>query len=438
MNKKQIEQQLAADLQNNIPDVWDRISERMNSPLAEPEFEPVLAGAPTGTPSAHSPQHRMKLRAALFSSLALILAAVVLMVTLLSRSAPPVTIQYPETGYVVIDINPSVQLVLGSDGKVKNVKALNYDAQVLLRSNEDKIIGKSAESASTAVLELAKTLGYISVDKKNNAMLIAVSLADSNSEAALKGKIRDTLKEDFSKQGIYGVVLTDIKSKGYAEKAEKYGITESKMRLIISAEKIGVVFTEAEKPTISVSAIYERMAERSKELENAGSEELSERLEELEEQGEEALEMLTEEIENLLEQMEDFDDAENAAEKLEDILEQIEDGGDTFSILKQLTKELDQIETTDTGLKKLLSDIKRGIQEKQEAYDSLLSDIEKAKTEIIEKQRVLENLNADKNHNHKKDDNFDDDFEDWYEENNKRYVDHWDELKAAWESEFDD
>ena len=55
--------------------------------------------------------------------------------------------------YVGIDINPSVNLVIGEDGKVESVEAANEDAQVMLYG--EVIVGKTAEEAFELIAQLA-------------------------------------------------------------------------------------------------------------------------------------------------------------------------------------------------------------------------------------------------------------------------------------------
>lgn len=70
---------------------------------------------------------------------------------------PPVS---EATGYVSLEINPSIELIVDQYGKVMNVNAANDDARVLLY-NETGIIGATVEEAVKKITRLANNLGYL-------------------------------------------------------------------------------------------------------------------------------------------------------------------------------------------------------------------------------------------------------------------------------------
>jgi len=63
-------------------------------------------------------------------------------------------------GYVSLEINPSIELVIDQYGKVMGINAGNDDARVLLY-NETGIVGATIEDAIKKITTLAKNMGYL-------------------------------------------------------------------------------------------------------------------------------------------------------------------------------------------------------------------------------------------------------------------------------------
>ena len=93
--------------------------------------------------------------------------------------------------YVGIDINPSVNLVIGEDGKVESVEAANEDAQVMLYG--EVIVGKTAEEAFELIAQLAVDCGYLT--EENSGVNVTVVAGDGSAEA--EAKVADVVEASF-------------------------------------------------------------------------------------------------------------------------------------------------------------------------------------------------------------------------------------------------
>lgn len=138
--------------------------------------------------------------------------------------------------YVAIDVNPSVELTLDANEKVLSVKALNEDGSVLL-FNAD-VIGDDVEKATEELVELAKSLGFIS--EINNSVSVSVC---GEKDSEVYGKIKAKFEANGENFGVK--VEGDINitlSKELAKLKELYAdnqaiaaLTLSEFRLIKSA-----------------------------------------------------------------------------------------------------------------------------------------------------------------------------------------------------------
>ncbi len=85
---------------------------------------------------------------------------------------PPYTPVSPTT--IAVDINPSLELEIGTAGVVEAVRALNHDAETILA--ELTLDGQTAEDALDAVIDALVRHGYLTEDQ--NSILISVDNDD--------------------------------------------------------------------------------------------------------------------------------------------------------------------------------------------------------------------------------------------------------------------
>lgn len=452
MKNKDIEKMLRSDLKANEPDVWGRIADGRAREECRVTDEELALAAETVTPQAGSRTSGGGTRrrsAVLAAAICLIaMAAVLLLIFLLPGGGygGGFDIKYSATGYVLLDINPSVQLKLDERGRVTKAVPLNDDARVMLRGRLDGLAGMTDTEAATKILGYAAEVGYVSVDKKTNAVLVSAALDERESEKQLEKKIQTALTKRFKQTGVYGVVITDTKSVDVAAQAEAFGITESKMRLILEARGMGVTVTDAEIPTIAIAEIYERMEDRADALEELVSPELEEEYEALEDRLEDSLETLADRVEEILEVLEEKteemgDEYEDLLDRLEDTLDLIEDaktGAGLEAIFDSIYRELDGIAAGDAELDGLIADVRKQIEKAVEGFSAIRQKIDAEREKLDKKQAQLIDSNRGKNESHQKDKDFDKSYDKWLASQEKLYEEQWDKLKAEWEAELDD
>lgn len=437
MKKKQIESSLRRQLAEQTPDVWERISSNHSQPSMEAQT------AQKGYTVDFSANKTKKvLISAICFVLILSLVLGILLPLVLGRGESG-TIIFPTVGYVSIDINPAVQFVLDKDGKLSSAKPLNEDARIVLKGREGELVGLSADQALIKYVDLAAQTGYISVTKKTNAVLLSAALSDEKSEKNLQTKLQSSLTNHFKEKGIYAVVLTDVKDNDVAQAAQKYGVSESKMRLIFDAQKMGVRVEESEYASISIATLYERMSERADEMEEYGSDELRERLEDAEERAEEKAEESIERLEKLLEKLEDEENVdEDALEAVEEAIETLEDAfedhlnmDDAFDKLNAI---LDTLFFENADAQQLLGQLKEEVKSVAQEFESIEEELQKERERILLLQQQRNEKYAQEFNGYSKPPAFDEEFDDWLKEAEEIYFEYWEELKEQWQKELDD
>lgn len=103
-----------------------------------------------------------------------------------------------DNAYVAVDINPSVEFVV-KDGVVTSVRALNYDARVMLYGSEG-IVGSTPSEAARAVAALALKYGYLTED--NASAALTVESENAESKAQIFESVSAAMTDEASKGGL--------------------------------------------------------------------------------------------------------------------------------------------------------------------------------------------------------------------------------------------
>ncbi len=452
MKNKDIEKQLSRSLSQGKQDVWQSIQQKLPDTSVK---EQVLV-TNTGEATAYDNRRRAKiitLAGALAAAIAIVIALTFILRPLIGGGSSPLPITFDGGACFYVDINPSVQVTLDTEGKVTAVHPLNDDAQVMLAEHKKQLVGKTAEEVAVEIWRLAYNTGYISPTRKNNAVLISGALSDENSTENLNKKLKNKLLKEISANGVYCAVITGKSQSSLAPEAEKYGITASKYALILAAKALGADIKEEEYSDITVSEINQKVADIAEKYDKYDANELENKMKDLAELAEEKAEELVEIIETAIESIEDYIEAtvgeqvaemaEESLERLEDILDKIEERSEDgkkldnlFQLLKTQTYFLTQTPWATDDIKTKLTNLIDIIDSVEEQFTSLNDDIQEYMS-ILNKRGDLEAQAQKDNHNHKKSEKFDDEYEDWLEEVYDDYENDWDSCKKAWDKLFD-
>lgn len=104
-----------------------------------------------------------------------------------------------KSGYVSLDINPSVELVVGEDGLVAGVRGVNEDGLVLLY-NESGIKGETVDKAVEKIVNISIEEGYLTDD--NHVVNVTVSTKDDKYLKKLTDNVNASVKASADKSGL--------------------------------------------------------------------------------------------------------------------------------------------------------------------------------------------------------------------------------------------
>ena len=152
----------------------------------------------------------------------------------------------PSTKRMTVDINPSVEFMIGTDGKVVSVTAENDDGAILIVG--EAFIGKTPEEAVELMVTIAAETGYLvkgNAEKETNTVKISVSGDDEYTK-----KIMDNVNTAAS------AVLAELDINGAIEKVDAL-TTEALRALVIETS----LYTEIEVEAMTEEQMYEALAE---------------------------------------------------------------------------------------------------------------------------------------------------------------------------------
>lgn len=128
---------------------------------------------------------------------------------------------------VSFDVNPSIELNVDKNEKIISAAGLNDDGREVLDGME--LEGTGFEVAVNAIIGSMLQHGYL--DDTANSILLSVSGVDGYDADTLQAKLTDNVSRLLKDCSVLSQNVSDADSE-LVEKAEKYGITVGKARLI--------------------------------------------------------------------------------------------------------------------------------------------------------------------------------------------------------------
>ncbi|RCW41723.1 anti-sigma factor domain-containing protein [Paenibacillus prosopidis] len=172
------------------------------------------------------------------SAAAIVLVLLLPLLMIVQRDAHPVV------AYLSMDINPSVEIGVDGNGKVRELRALNNDGQLIIKGLVFK--GVSLEIVAASILERAKGSHYLDTPNKD-IFITSVLLDDSAAnkldyESILAEKVDQALKSLLAKlaaEAVSANVTTLTIPNELREEAEANGISSGKMAVYLMAKEEG-------------------------------------------------------------------------------------------------------------------------------------------------------------------------------------------------------
>lgn len=127
--------------------------------------------------------------------------------------------------FFTVEINPAVAFVTDKNGVVKQVSAVNPDADIVLSDENtlNKMIGNSLSEAIVIYTDSSARLGYLDISKKGDA--VRISGLDKKTEK-IENDAVSALRKYFCENGIFAVVVGE--TIGVKEFGKRVGIENVK------------------------------------------------------------------------------------------------------------------------------------------------------------------------------------------------------------------
>ena len=223
------------DLKRRLEDELESIAPKMSQRVAN---APIGTSSEGGAKRARAPRRKVRFTVAVSAIAAVLVIAIVLAVVV-----PPLFKTVPEqgeAGYLLMNINPDVEILFDEDGKVTSVKSGNADADVLLadESFRSSLVGESVDTAAAAVAERALEMGYIDGDATSPD---AVGLTVVGGDGV--AKIGAAVRAAFVDAGAACVVVAKTADRAWL--AERFDVAEGELKdMLAEVEKGADAFFE--------------------------------------------------------------------------------------------------------------------------------------------------------------------------------------------------
>lgn len=172
------------------------------------------------------------------SAAALIMVLFLPLLFIMQRDAHPVV------AYVSMDINPSVELGVDENEKVRELRALNEDGELIIKGLQFE--GVNVETVAASILERAKGSHYLDTPNKD-IFITSVLLGDASAlkldyESILTGKVDETLRgmlTQLASEKVSANITTISIPNEVREEATANGISSGKMAVYLMAKEEG-------------------------------------------------------------------------------------------------------------------------------------------------------------------------------------------------------
>ena len=160
-----------------------------------------------------------------------------------------------KSGYVSLDINPSVELVVDKDGLVAGVRGVNEDGLVLLY-NESGIKGETVDKAVEKIVNISIEEGYLTED--NHVVNVTVSAKDDKYLKKLTDNVNASVKASADKSGL-SVKIDAAGSYSLNRRLEEFKKAHPDNKIVqsLSLAKFKLALTVSETGEVSLETAVE-------------------------------------------------------------------------------------------------------------------------------------------------------------------------------------
>lgn len=171
---------------------------------------------------------------------------------------------------VFLDVNPSIELVISGNDRIKSARALNNDAKLILEGMNLK--NTDLEVGVNAIIGSMLKNGYIS--DLNNSILVSVENKNEAKNEELQQKITKQINDVLGIANVNGAVLSqsvNIKKPEADVLCENYGISKGKAELILAIREKDPQLLEKDLAGLTINELNLLMDSKKLEVENVVS-----------------------------------------------------------------------------------------------------------------------------------------------------------------------
>ena len=224
--------------------------------------------------------------------------------------------------YLVVDINPSIEIVTNRHDKVVYASALNDDGEVLLVETE--LEGLNIESAVDLVIDRCVELGFIDPENEEITVNVTVAGRDKVKEDKLRDKVCNKFNNSFAAKGLHGFAKKKELNEELLAEAENLGIAPEHLLVIKKVIALNPELTLEEcleMPLEDLVKMIRNLGQEIKEIVHENKEQFFTARDALFNEYKPLMEQLHTQIEELLIQIESAADEEEKAQLTNDLNE---------------------------------------------------------------------------------------------------------------------
>ncbi len=155
--------------------------------------------------------------------------------------------------FVIIDINPSVELEVNAEDVVVDVIPLNGDADIIISDLD--LTGLPVEEASEDIVGAAIETGYIDELSENNTIVVTSASDDEDARVALEEKIMTRLDSYLIEKKAYALLAVRGLDDELKAQADRYEIPYGRMLLISKAVTLDSTLNTEDLVSMSIQKI---------------------------------------------------------------------------------------------------------------------------------------------------------------------------------------
>lgn len=163
-----------------------------------------------------------------------------------------------DTSLLIIDVNPSIEIILDDDDKVISVALLNEEAETAMPDVD--LIGLPIDEAMDIVNEALIDTGFIDVDSDENIITITTS------DEARNDEMKEKMTASLNKRGVGATVFGGEMLDEYFDLAEEYDIGVGRVRSIARAVEIDEDLTFEEAVELSHGEIMTILRDEHRQM----------------------------------------------------------------------------------------------------------------------------------------------------------------------------